>query len=85
MRAKLPLNSPRWRELDGVTAEDVRRVVDAIATPGDEWREAWQGLSDSLMREDVVLDGAYAALPHVVAAAAELPPERFTDLWTDLG
>ncbi|MEV7181669.1 hypothetical protein [Kitasatospora sp. NPDC093679] len=85
MRAKLPLNSPRWRELDGVTAEDVRQVVDAIGTPGDGWRKAWQGLTDSLMREDVVLDGAYAALPHVVAAAAELPPERFTDLWTDLG
>ncbi|WP_234443589.1 WD40 repeat domain-containing protein [Streptomyces sp. NRRL B-24484] len=96
MRAMLPLNSPRWRELHGVAAEDVRQVVAAVesasatgagAAPdgGDGWRKAWEGLALDLMCEDVVVDGAYAALPHVVAAAAGPAPERFAELWVDAG
>ncbi|GAA1239737.1 hypothetical protein GCM10009665_33120 [Kitasatospora nipponensis] len=86
MMAKVPLGSGRWAEVDGVTADEVRQVVALMAGDGDEWREAWQGVADGLMQSDTVYDGAYAALPHLVEAAVRQPaPERFVDLWVDLG
>ncbi|MET8081003.1 hypothetical protein [Streptomyces sp. NPDC005303] len=37
------------------------------------------------MDDGVVSDGAYAALPHLVEAAAALPPGRTVDFWVDMG
>ncbi|WP_234360297.1 WD40 repeat domain-containing protein [Streptomyces sp. DSM 15324] len=37
------------------------------------------------MDEGIVSDGAYAALPHLVEAAATLPPGQTVDFWVDLG
>ncbi|WP_405719892.1 hypothetical protein OG607_06410 [Streptomyces sp. NBC_01537] len=42
-------------------------------------------MADDLMDEGTVCEGAYAALPHLVEAAAELPAERFVDFWVDVG
>ncbi|WP_063777096.1 WD40 repeat domain-containing protein [Streptomyces humi] len=90
MIPKLPLHSPRWRDLDGVTAEEVRALLAGMASgdatgSGDAWSRTWKDLAGGLVDDGTVLDGAYAALPHLVEAAAALPPDRTADLWVDLG
>jgi WD40 repeat protein len=90
MIPKLPLHSPRWRDLDGVKVEELEvlleQVASAAATGGDDaWRRTWTDLSGGLMDDGVVRDGAHAALPHLVEAAAVLPPGRAVDFWVDLG
>ncbi|MET7981724.1 MULTISPECIES: hypothetical protein [unclassified Streptomyces] len=57
----------------------------AAAGGGDAWRRTWKDLSGGLMDDGVVADGTYAALPHLVEAAAVLPPGRTVDFWVDLG
>ncbi|MER7640237.1 PQQ-binding-like beta-propeller repeat protein [Streptomyces sp. NPDC126522] len=71
MIPKLPLNSPRWRDLKGVTAEEVQVLLTHV--------------TDDLLAGGTVSDGAYAVLPHLVEAAAALPPEQSVDFWVDLG
>ncbi|MFF7241817.1 WD40 repeat domain-containing protein [Streptomyces collinus] len=71
-------------------AEDVRVLLEQLAAAaatadGDAWRRSWTDLSGSLMDDGVLSDGAYAALPHLVEAAAALPPGLTVDFWTDLG
>ncbi|MFJ8778375.1 WD40 repeat domain-containing protein [Streptomyces sp. NPDC102476] len=90
MIPKLPLHDPHWRDLEGVTADEVRALLEQMASTaatgtGDEWRRTWTHLTGGLMDDGVVSDGAYAALPHLVEAAAALPPERTVDFWVDLG
>ncbi|MET7568581.1 hypothetical protein ABZT04_08760 [Streptomyces sp. NPDC005492] len=90
MIPKLPLQSPRWRDLDGVKAEEVKTLLEQMgsaagAGSGDEWKQAWTYLAGGLMDDGVVSDGAYAALPHLVEAAAALPPGQSVDFWVDLG
>ncbi|MFQ3556451.1 hypothetical protein QZN11_06530 [Streptomyces gramineus] len=90
MIAKLPLESPLWRDLDGVGVEEIRVLLRQLADAadgegGDAWRDTWTDLSGGLMDDGVVADGAYAALPHLVEAAAALPPGRTVDFWVDLG
>lgn len=90
MIPKLPLNSPRWRDLDGVTAEEVQALLAQMAstavTGADaEWRQSWTYMTDDLMADGTVYDSAYAVLPHLVEAAAELPPDQSVDFWVDLG
>lgn len=90
MIPKLPLQSPRWRELDGVSADEVRALLEDMASggatgSGDAWPGAWKDLADGLIEDGTVFDGAYAALPHLIAAAADLPPDRTVDLWVDMG
>ncbi|WP_333775059.1 WD40 repeat domain-containing protein [Streptomyces sp. IBSBF 3136] len=90
MIPKLPLDSPRWRGLDGVKVEEVRVLLEQLASAaatggGDAWRRTWTDLSGGLMDDGVVAEGAYAALPHLVEAAALLPPEQTVDFWVDLG
>ncbi|WP_256122775.1 WD40 repeat domain-containing protein [Streptomyces sp. LUP47B] len=90
MIPKLPLHDPRWRDLEGVTADEVRALLEQMASTaatgtGDEWRRTWTHLTGGLMDDGVVSDGAYAALPHLVEAAAALPPEQTVDFWVDLG
>ncbi|MDX2965300.1 WD40 repeat domain-containing protein [Streptomyces acidiscabies] len=86
MIAKLPLHSPRWRDLDGVKVEEVEALLEQLATgSGDAWKQSWEYLSGGLLNDGVVSDGAYAALPHLVEAAAALPPEQTVDFWVDLG
>lgn len=83
MIPKLPLHSPRWRELDGVTAEEVNALVEDMAS--GEWSQAWKYLTDGLIDDGTVFDAAYAALPYLVEAAADLPPEETVDFWVDMG
>lgn len=90
MIPKLPLQSPRWRDLAGVTAEEVQALLDlmtstAVTGADDEWRQAWTYMTDDLLDDGTVYDSAYAVLPHLVEAAAELPPGRSVDFWVDLG
>ncbi|MEV6485886.1 hypothetical protein [Streptomyces sp. NPDC051576] len=90
MIPKLPLRSPRWRDLDGVKAEEVKTLLEqlgsaAAAGSGDEWKQTWTYVAGGLMDDGVVSDGAYAALPHLVEAAAALPPGQSVDFWVDLG
>ncbi|WBO61581.1 WD40 repeat domain-containing protein [Streptomyces camelliae] len=62
------------------------QLASAAATGGgDAWRRTWTDLSGGLMDDGVVADGAYAALPHLVEAAAVLPPGQTVDFWVDLG
>jgi WD40 repeat protein len=94
MIPKLPLHSPRWRDLDGVTAEEVKALLEQMAPTaatgtgtgtGEDWRQTWAYLTDGLVDDGTVSNGAYAALPHLVEAAAALPPGQSVDFWVDLG
>ena len=90
MIPKLPLQSPRWRDLAGVTAEEVQALLEqmtstAVTGADDEWRQTWTYMTDDLMADGTVYDSAYAVLPHLVEAAAELPPEQSVDFWVDMG
>ncbi|GGN39163.1 hypothetical protein GCM10011578_085380 [Streptomyces fuscichromogenes] len=71
-------------------AEEVEALLEQLASAaatgsGDAWRRTWTDLSGGLMDDGVVSDGAYAALPHLVEAAAVLPPGQTVDFWVDLG
>ncbi|KUN49302.1 WD40 repeat domain-containing protein [Streptomyces olivochromogenes] len=71
-------------------AEEVKALLEQLASAaatesGDEWRQTWTYLTGGLMDDGVVSDGAYAALPHLVEAAAALPPEQTVDFWVDMG
>ncbi|WP_262062568.1 WD40 repeat domain-containing protein [Streptomyces sp. STR69] len=90
MIPKLPLHSPRWRDLDGVTAGGVEMLLQQMASTaatgtGDAWKRTWTDLSGGLLDDGTVFDGAYAALPYFVQAAADLPPGQTVDFWVDLG
>ncbi|MFJ3891697.1 WD40 repeat domain-containing protein [Streptomyces sp. NPDC090083] len=90
MIAKLPLNSPRWRDLEGVSAEEVRLLLahmSSTAHAGTDvgWKQTWEAMTEDLLADGTVSDSAYAALPHLVEAAAALPPEESVDFWVDLG
>ncbi|MFF7947643.1 WD40 repeat domain-containing protein [Streptomyces griseorubiginosus] len=90
MIPKLSLDGPRWLDFDGVTAEEVNALVEQMASTaatgaGDEWRQAWAYMAEGLVDDGIVSEGAYAALPHLVEAAAALPPGRSVDFWVDLG
>ena len=90
MIPKLPLNSPRWRDLDGVTAEEVQALLEEMAstavTGADvEWRQTWTDMTGDLLDDGTVFDSAYAVLPYLVEAAAELPPEQSVDFWVETG
>lgn len=90
MIPKLSLHSPRWRDLDGVKADEVKALLEQLASAadtedGDAWRQTWTYLASGLLDDGTVSDGAYAALPHLVEAAAALPPGQSVDFWVDLG
>lgn len=90
MIPKLPLHSARWRDLDGVKVEEVEALLEQLASAaatgsGDAWQQTWTCLAGGLIDDGVVADGAYAALPHLVEAAAALPPGQTVDFWVDLG
>ncbi|GHH84009.1 hypothetical protein GCM10018781_72470 [Kitasatospora indigofera] len=90
MIPKLPLHDPRWRDLRGARAEDVKAILEQMAAAtgtgtGDGWRQSWACLAEDLIDDGTVSDGAYAALPHLVEAAAALPAGQAVDFWVDLG
>lgn len=88
MIPKLPLHSPRWSDLAGVTAEEMQALLEQMASTAvtgadDEWRQTWTYMIDDLMADGTVYDSAYAVLPHLVEAAAELPRSGpWTSGWT---
>ncbi|MBL1083529.1 hypothetical protein JK359_16365 [Streptomyces actinomycinicus] len=65
--------------------EALESMASAAATGTGECQEAWKDVTDGLMDQGTVYEGAYAAVPYLVDVAAELPAERFVDLWVDLG
>src|SRR3954463_8940272 len=90
MIRKLPLHDPRWRDLEGVKAEEVTALLEQMASTaatetGGEWRQTWTYLAHGLLDDGVVCDGAYAAVPHLVEAAAALPPGQTVYFWVDMG
>ncbi|MFC6600127.1 hypothetical protein [Kitasatospora paranensis] len=83
------MDSPRWRDLDGVSIEELKEVLEAMAAAGaagagEEWKEPWSRVRDGLLEQETLYSGAFAVLPHVVEAAAA-SPGRFVGLWVDLG
>ncbi|MHA6761849.1 WD40 repeat domain-containing protein [Streptacidiphilus sp. PAMC 29251] len=79
-----------------MTADEVKALLEQMASAaatgtaagtgtGDEWRQTWTQMTGGLLDDGTVVDGAYAALPHLVEAAAALPPEQSADFWVDLG
>ncbi|MFG3165627.1 WD40 repeat domain-containing protein [Streptomyces sp. NPDC048200] len=71
-------------------AEEVKALLAQLASAADtedsdEWRQSWTALAGGLLDDGTVFDGAYAALPHLIEAAAALPPGRTVDFWVDLG
>ena len=69
----LDVTSPRWRELTQTygTAEDIPRLLDALATHEyeAERQELWFGLWATLCPEGNVQTAAYASVPHVLRIA----------------
>lgn len=68
MIQKLPLNSPRWRDLDGVTAEEVQVLLEHMTSTADtgadvDWRQTWTHMTDDLLADGTVYNSAYAVLP----------------------
>ena len=72
----LAFDSPRWRELTQAhgTAEDIPRLLDALATTDDVQgrTELWFGLWATLCPNGRLHDAAYAAVPHVLAITREM-------------
>ncbi|WP_328676142.1 WD40 repeat domain-containing protein [Streptomyces sp. NBC_00343] len=73
-----------------MTAEEMQALLEQMASTAvigadDEWRQTWTYMIDDLMADGTVYDSAYAVLPHLVEAAAELPPEQSVDFWVDMG
>lgn len=90
MIPKLTLTSPRWRDLDGVAVEEVKVLLEEMASTtasdtNEAWSKTWSFVADGLIHQGTVSNGAYAALPHLVEAAAALPPGQSADFWVDMG
>ena len=70
----LSLESPRWGELSQSygSAEDIPRLLHALATTDDDGgrAELWFALWRMLCQPDAVFTAAYAATPHLLAAAS---------------
>ncbi|KAB1977591.1 hypothetical protein F8144_41760 [Streptomyces triticiradicis] len=91
MMAKLPLGSPRRCGFDGVKVEEVRVLLEQLASAaatggGDAWRRTWTDLSGGLMDDGAVAGGACAALPHLVISSSRqrscLRDGPWTSGWT---
>lgn len=79
MSAPLPLDSQRWAALrHGFgTAEDVPRLLEHLPrVSAEQRRELWFGLWHLLWRDGVVFDASIAAVPHIVAFAADADVEE---------
>ena len=87
MVTPLPLDSPRWDELStrmGRAGSSVRESLRSLAsTPSrlDLFRELWP----ELCSEDRTYDAAFAAAPHLVTFAKEVPREEGLEYLIVLG
>jgi hypothetical protein len=80
----LPLDSPRWLDLGTAAGPGVRTVA-AIkeVLPGRFDGGGWLRLFDLMVHQGTIFPVTYAALPHVLAAAAKsAAPASF---WVDIG
>ncbi|WP_406455990.1 hypothetical protein OH768_21585 [Streptomyces sp. NBC_01622] len=59
--------------------------ISSATGTGDAWRQTWTDLAGGLLDDGTVSNGAYAALPYLVEAAAALQPGQTADFWVDLG
>lgn len=73
----LALDSPRWAELDQAygSAEDLPALIEALGDVDHAADRAavWFALWRMLSRPDAVFTSTYAAVPHLIARASELP------------
>jgi hypothetical protein len=74
----IPLESSRWKELEHAygAASDIPQLLQQVPTAavgGDFRAEPWFSLWSALCHQDDVYTASYAAVPHVVAAAAARP------------
>jgi hypothetical protein len=84
---RLPLDSPRWLKLttDGSPRAEVPRLLRQIQEEGT-FGEAWERLvGGPILHQGTVYQSTYAALPHLVAIAAEQDPRTLARFWTDAG
>jgi hypothetical protein len=67
----LPLDSPRWAELDQAygSAEGVPLWLEALRDGTNCWEEIWS----SLCHQESVFTATFAAVPHIVAIALAAP------------
>jgi hypothetical protein len=73
----LPLDSPRWSELTHAygTASDIPALLKNLKTappPTGYQSEPWFSLWSALCHQNDVYTASYAAVPHVVALAADM-------------
>jgi hypothetical protein len=78
VRKMLELESPRWHELTHAygKASDIPALLEQLKTapPRSDWQsEPWFSLWSALCHQSDVHIASYAAVPHVVALAAEKP------------
>lgn len=83
----LPLDSPRWLQLstDGTPPATVPRLLREIQEQGT-FGTAWEKLHGGpILHQGTVYEATYAALPHVVAMAAQRDPRTLGRFWIDIG
>lgn len=70
----LPLDSPRWAELDHAygRAADIPQLLIRLRAEGDEG-EAWDAIWSALAHQSDVHSASFAAVPHVVDILAAEP------------
>jgi hypothetical protein len=84
---RLPLDSPRWLKLttDGTPRAEVPRLLRQIQEEG-KFGTAWEQLvGGPILHQGTVYQSTYAALPHLVAIAADQAPRTLARFWTDVG
>jgi len=85
--ARIPIDSPKWRTFttDGTPISRVVALLKEIQE-SREFGKAWEALYQGpILHQGTVYTSTYAALPHVVALAAELNPIGLADFWIGLG
>ncbi len=79
----VPLDSPRWRELQQAygSAAGIPALLKALprAAPSDGNSEPWRSLWSSLCHQGTVYTASYASVPHIAAAAARRDPKDRLD------
>jgi hypothetical protein len=75
--ACLPLDSPRWRELEDAYGKacdipDLLRMLETVPSSDDD-AEPWFSLWSALAHQGDVYSASFAAVPHVVRALATAP------------
>ncbi len=80
---RISLDSPRWLKFttDGTPPSEVPRLLGEIQHRG-EFGQAWEKLHGGpILHQGTVYTSTFAALPHLVALAAEQDPRTLWRFW----